>query len=191
MKKQKKLEINYQAYLYLLVKQKLPYIMIGFFVFLFVSYGFISIFIIRNKTGSIPSQNNKNLNNISQEIYTVKEGEDLWQIAEKYFGSGENAYDIAQANKLKEPYVLETGQRIIIPQVAKKFPTQGAITATPASTTQVIIKGNTYIVKEGDYLFKIAENAYGDGNMMMKIVEANQIPYPYDVLVGQQLKIPR
>ena len=84
--------------------------------------------------------------------YVVLAGEDLWQIAEKNYGSGFNAYDIAQANNLKEPYILQAGQTLLIPSVAKRFPTQGSI--TPVSASQSGITGKTYVVKEGIFFFK-------------------------------------
>src|SRR3989339_1937447 len=47
-------------------------------------------------------------------IYVVEEGDDLWHIAEKFYGSGFNAYDVAIANKFNDASILETGIRIII-----------------------------------------------------------------------------
>ena len=121
--------------------------------------------------------------------YVVLAGEDLWQIAEKNYGSGFNAYDIAQANNLKEPYILQAGQTLLIPSVAKRFPTQGSI--TPVSASQSGITGKTYVVKEGDFLFQIAQEAYGDGNLVQKIIDANNISEPYTIEIGQKLIIPR
>ena len=53
-------------------------------------------------------------------------------------------------------------------------------------------KGNAYTVKSGDTLFRIAEEAYGDGNEYPKIFEANRdlLDSPDHILPGQELRIP-
>lgn len=186
MKKVKKLDINYKVYTALLIRQKLPYLLVGLVVILslfFVIFKKTIISVIFQKKVSIT----KSKNVVKQ--YVVQAGEDLWQIAEKNYGSGFNAYDIAQANNLKEPYILQSGQLLVIPSVAKRFPTQGSI--TPVSASQSGITGKMYVVKEGDFLFQIAQEAYGDGNLVQKIIDANKIPEPYTIEVGQQLFIPR
>ena len=62
-----------------------------------------------------------------------------------------------------------------------------AATSQPAShTTQ------TYTVKAGDTLSKIAKQHYGNANLYMKIFEANKdlLRDPDKIQVGQVLKIP-
>lgn len=186
MKRVKKLDINYKVYTALLIRQKLPYLLVGLVVILSVFFIIFKKTIIRNifqKKVSVTSSK------FVEKQYVVLPGEDLWQIAEKHYGSGFNAYDIAQANGLKEPYILRPGQELIIPSVAKRFPTQGDI--APVSTNQRGMIGKTYIVQEGDYLFQIAEKAYGDGNLVNKIIDANKISEPYTIEVGQKLLIPQ
>ena len=39
--------------------------------------------------------------------YVIAEGDDLWNIAEKFYGSGFNAYDISVANKIPDSSNLE------------------------------------------------------------------------------------
>ena len=52
--------------------------------------------------------------------------------------------------------------------------------------------GERYTVQSGDTLFKIAEEAYGDGNDYPKILEANRdvLESPDHILPGQELRIP-
>jgi nucleoid-associated protein YgaU len=54
-------------------------------------------------------------------------------------------------------------------------------------------QGQTYTVKSGDTLSKIAKEHYGDPNEYMKIFYANrdQLKDPDKIQIGQQLTIPR
>ena len=55
----------------------------------------------------------------------------------------------------------------------------------------VVAQGDqTYTVKAGDSLSKISKLYYGDANQYMKIAQANNIPDPDKIKVGQQLRIP-
>jgi nucleoid-associated protein YgaU len=63
----------------------------------------------------------------------------------------------------------------------------GASSSAPAADT-----GQTYTVKSGDSLSKIAKHFYGDGNKWHKIYEANRdkIKNPDLIHPGQELTIP-
>lgn len=189
MKQSKELEINYMAYTLLLIRQKLPLLLLGLIV-----VGAAGAFVFKNNimSNKKPAKTTKVAQkNVKTKTYTVSEGEDLWQIAEKMYGSGFNSYDIAKANNLKEPYILQKGQVLVIPDVSKRSPTKGGLTPEAAQTKQVTNGDRTYTVQEGDYLFDIAQRAYGDGNMMYKIIDANNIPPPYNIEAGQVLTVPR
>ena len=60
----------------------------------------------------------------------------------------------------------------------------------PAPTTAAAAQ--TYSVKPGDTLSKIAERYYGDAGQYMKIFEANKdsLKDPNQIQAGQELKIP-
>ena len=65
----------------------------------------------------------------------------------------------------------------------------------PAPSPEPVAKqkaGKSYTVQSGDTLFKIAEEAYGDGNDYQKIFEANRdlLESPDHILPGQELRIP-
>ena len=47
-------------------------------------------------------------------------------------------------------------------------------TQEPSTPTQEPTPGRTYVVQAGDFLFSIAQRAYGDGNKNMLIYEANK-----------------
>lgn len=123
--------------------------------------------------------------------HNVTEGEDLWSISEKYYGSGDYAFQIATINNLQEPYTLVPNQKILIPTIQPTTIKKGEILQESASTQRTDNSVLEYTVKEGEYLFQIAQNIYGDGNYMNKIIVANNIPYPYNIEVGQKLLIPR
>ncbi len=123
--------------------------------------------------------------------YEVKEGEDLWTISEKIYGSGYNWVDLAKENKLDNPSMLYVGTKLSIPEV------KPSITVTPTKSNEVIndstgqIKGTSYTVKSGDFLWDIAVRAYGDGYRWMEIAQANNLENPDLIFSENVLKIPR
>ena len=56
--------------------------------------------------------------------------------------------------------------------------------------TITIGSGTLYVVKSGDSLSKISKSFYGNPNEYTKITQANNIPNPDKIQIGQQLKIP-
>ncbi len=108
-------------------------------------------------------------------IHTVVAGETLWSIAENYFSSGYDYKKIAEANNIKDPSVIELGQKLTIPGVK----TQSAITE------------NSYTVTGGDSLWQIAVRAYGDGYRWTDIAKANNLVNPSLIHAGNVLILPR
>lgn len=100
------------------------------------------------------------------DTYKVEKGDHLWGIAEKFYKSGYNFVDIAEANAITRPDYLEVGQELTIPQVAVKKIT--------VEKTVVTIEGNSYTTVAGDHLWSIAVRAYGDGYAWTKIYETNK-----------------
>ncbi len=121
--------------------------------------------------------------------YTVKEGDSLWIIAEQAYGSGFNAYDIAEANKLEDPDTVEVGMVLVIPDVTVKQATLGE--AVGVMTETITIQGSEYVVKDGDSLWSIAQGAYGDGNAWSRIAQSNNLVNPDIISTGQKLTLPR
>ncbi len=118
-------------------------------------------------------------------IYTVKEGEDLWHIAQSLYGSGYNWVDLAQGNNLINPSVITVGAKLTIPNVKAKTPTSDEVAQANS------IKGTSYTVAYGDYLWDIALRAYGDGFKWVEIAKANNLANPNLVHPGNVLKLPR
>lgn len=146
--------------------------------------------------------------------YTVKEGDTLFTIAEKYYQDGTKFEDIAKANNLSDVNLIETGQSLAIPKIETSAPSPESkiesslpLETSPPTPTQATpqqnnspspdtewgnkISENTYTVQEGDWLSKIAGRTYGDIFEYQKIAEANNIPNPDYILPGQVLTIPR
>lgn len=139
--------------------------------------------------------------------YTVKEGDTLFTIAEKYYQDGFKFEEIATTNKLTNPDEIAAGQVLQIPKVetqqatasgqssetAKFQPGQEPLGTGGGNTTiwGPRIEGNTYTVEENDWLSKIAGRAYGDIFTYEKIARANNIANPDYIEPGLVLIIPR
>lgn len=130
--------------------------------------------------------------------YTVKEGDTLFLISEKYYKDGFKYTEIAEANNLTDVNAIETGKVLEIPKLAQE------VAEAPSQITEELGKGggdttiwgpriesDTYTVLEGDWLSKIAGRAYGDIFAYKKLAEANNISNPDLIFPGQVLKIPR
>jgi nucleoid-associated protein YgaU len=100
--------------------------------------------------------------------HRVLNGENLWEIAESYYGSGYNWVDIAEENNLADANILLVDQELIIPDVAIRLPDDDLV-GTKGSQV------NNYTVQSGDSLWKIAVAIYGDGYQWTNIYQANEV----------------
>jgi LysM repeat protein len=100
------------------------------------------------------------------------------QPGDRFFSIGRacnvNPYAIAQANNIGAPFLIYPGQQLIIP---------GGSTSLQPTTTG----GNTYVVRPGDNLFRIALMY---GKSMQAIAAASGISNYNLIFVGQTLTIP-
>ncbi len=143
--------------------------------------------VMKQQTGSTST-------NVEQKImpttYTVKEGESLWSIAEKLYGSGYNWIDLASANKLQDPGLIFTGDKLVVPNVKPRIVENNIVTTqTAVSTTP--ITGKSYTVVKGDCLWTIAVRAYGDGYKWTEIAKANNLTNPDLIYPGNVFVLPR
>jgi len=118
-------------------------------------------------------------------VHTVQASEDLWKIAEKYYGSGYNWIDIAKVNNISDPNFLEVGTELIIPATVPRKPTIAETTKDDA------ISGATYTVVKGDSLWEISVRAFGDGYKWVEIAEENELMNPDIIHAGNILTLPR
>jgi nucleoid-associated protein YgaU len=132
------------------------------------------------------------------ETHTVREGDNLWKIAEEAYGSGYNWVDIAKANNLTDPGEISVGQELILPNVQTKTPTLANTSSEEENPEQVqisegqeAIAGATYTVEKGDNLWEIAVRSYGDGYKWTDIAQENELANPNIIHSGNVLTIPR
>ncbi len=129
--------------------------------------------------------------------HTVVKGEHLWQIAEKYYGSGYNWVDIAEANKLVNADLLAEGQVLSIPKTAviqlEEETVTGIGVKTDVARTTGSVLLNEYTVVKGDTLWNICVRSYGDGYKWTEVWEANKdkVANPDVIEVGTVLTLPR
>lgn len=155
----------------------------------------------KNKADLGPAQQTQMQQDVSPESlpgkYTVKEGDTLFIVAQKYYNDGEKYTEIVKANNLASADLIEVGQVLEIPKVAEA----AAVSEAPQPTTAPVmaptdtqwgpkITDNSYTVVKGDWLSKIAGRAYGDIYAYKKIAEANKITNPDVIEVGTVLTIP-
>lgn len=191
--------IDYQKLLISTVKKKYFSLILGLvaaFIISSLTYKFFLKDIRVNLAFKIPSikfgskiEKKKVVVQKPLKTYIVTEGDDLWNIAEKFYGSGFNAYDISLANKISDSSNLEVGIKLVIPQVTPRQPTVGEISAT--STSQVTYIEDKYIVQPGDSLSIISQKVYGDLFAWPAIMNANNLLSPNSIEAGMVLIIAR
>ncbi len=137
----------------------------------------------------------------NSQIYIVKKNDNLWTIAEKMYGDGFKATEIAEVNKIVNKNVIFAGQKLSIPAINKI--SRSTQTSKPASNTvqtndTQIMAANTkntdtvqkYTVVKGDNLWRIATEFYGDGFQWHRIAKANNLKHPQLIHAGNVLSVP-
>ena len=114
--------------------------------------------------------------------YEVKGGDSLWTIAENEYKDGYKWTEIAAANKIANPDLIEKGMKLILPAISPEKTT----IESPEKIT-----GDSYKVVEGDSLWDISVRAYGDGYKWVEIARENRLTNPDLIYPGNEFKLPR
>ncbi|MFW6076676.1 MAG: peptidoglycan DD-metalloendopeptidase family protein [Hyphomicrobiales bacterium] len=121
---------------------------------------------------------------------TVQSGQTIYSIARANDLSPD---ELARANDIAPPYAIRVGQRLKVPgradpvaPVARDEP-QTIEAANASSSRPQFGDGDTHVVRPGETLFAVGRayrmNPY-------KIAEHNKLREPYELNVGQKLRIP-
>ena len=121
--------------------------------------------------------------------YTVRRGDTLFTIAEKFFGPAHGAKwpRIASANPGVDPNRLRPGTVLVIPGIEQP---EVRIVSTEGPARQPVAP-DVYVVASGDTLGEISGKVYGTCKKWQVIQEANRNINPLSLRVGQKLVIPR
>jgi nucleoid-associated protein YgaU len=115
--------------------------------------------------------------------YQVQAGDNLWEIAEKFYSSGYNWVDIAKENSLINADYLLVGQELVLPKTTVREPAE--------KIAEQEISSDEYTVVKGDNLWNIAVRTYQDGYQWVKIAHENNLSNPDLIHPGNILKLPR
>jgi nucleoid-associated protein YgaU len=201
MADQKSLDLDYRELSLLTIRKQYDNFLLGVIVFLGITFLFIQLLKLNRLLSFNHIEKKPSIQKMAEakpDVYTVKDGDALWQIAQQKYGNGNMMQEIMKANKISDPNSITVGQVLVLPspnptlmaQTGTPSPTpQGQISAI--QTKQVTITGDKYTIQDGDGIWTIAERAYGDGSMWQKIVQANNLKEPYNLEVGKTLSIPR
>ncbi len=133
-------------------------------------------------TGTGVSQNTSSTSETV--IYTVKKGDTLSKIALQIYGDRSLWRKIYEDNKtvIKNPNRIRVGQQLKIYTGTEN---------TEEEETSVVT-ANSYVIKPGDTLWKIAKKLYGKGNYWKRIFNENKaiIKNPERIRVGVTINLP-
>ncbi len=119
--------------------------------------------------------------------YKVGKGDTLYSISRKYQIT---VAELRAANNLSESDVLKAGQKLIIPDadIGNAVALSSSTKNDSTNTTTAEVKTQSYIVKKGDTLYRIAK----DNNLTVaKLLAINNLDNNEVIKVGQKLKVPQ
>lgn len=123
---------------------------------------------------------------LTEKNVEVVKNDSLWKIAVREYGDGFKWTEIAKANNLKNPGLLEAGQKLVLPVLESN-----QVKAELADEEGKGDGSHEYRVVRGDNLWKIAVAEYGDGYKWTKIWQDNRskLNSPDKLEIGMMLII--
>lgn len=115
------------------------------------------------------------------QTYTVVAGDNLFRIALRF---NTTVSALAQANNITNVSIVYVGQTLVIPGGTAPTPT---VTPAPGATATPIPTSGTYTVQRGDTLGSIARQF---NTTFQALAQANNLPNPNLIYVGQVLNVP-
>lgn len=157
-------------------------------IIVIVIVGSLVIRYLKADRGTIPQEllNQPNSIELSIKTHKVQKGENLWVIAENYYGDGFKWVDIATENKIANASIIEVDQELVIPNLEEQ-----EIQVNETITESKDIEPQQYTIVRGDSLWKIAVKVYGDGYKWVEIAKENKIITPNTIHSGNILVLPR
>ena len=133
-----------------------------------------------------PAPPKKKVNRTEFRQIKVQSGDSLWRIAERYLGDGKYYRKIIAANSgLTESTVLQKGKVLRIPVAG-----DAAVAVIEKPKSSFSAGPSTYVIQDGDSLWRIAEQKLGNGLRHAEIKLANP-NVNLDVLkVGMEIRLP-
>ncbi|KRM21087.1 muramidase family protein [Latilactobacillus graminis] len=131
-----------------------------------------------NTNNNNNNSNSNNGNQTSNKTYTVKSGDSVWAISNRY---GISMADLVQWNHIRNNFIYP-GQKLVVSQGAT---TGNSNNNNTNSTNPGQTSGKTYTVKAGDSVWGIANR---NGISMAQLIKANHIKNNF-IYPGQVLKL--
>ena len=130
--------------------------------------------------------------------YKVQSNDNLFKIARKHYGDGQEWIRIFEANRdiMQDSNSLYVGQKLLIPDITVENETSEAVVAPVSGRRRDTERSSgvtTHTVQAGDNLYRIAEKYYDDPSEWISILEANEDTIEDEGLLkkGQVLIIPK
>ena len=133
----------------------------------------------------------RQLGQIQHAVYTVQEGDSLYQIAARNLGDGNRWAEIRQLNSsmIGPSGIINPGMKLLLPANARVTePKTTPMTQRQITSPQVDAKA--YTVVSGDTLGEISMKLLGTSRRVDEFVTLNGLDDANDIRVGMTLKVP-
>ena len=123
--------------------------------------------------------------------YLVQPGDTLYSISRMFYNSPDYVDLIVSRNNLGGPDGLRAGSNLTIPSPKNggsggaQAPSSGGTSASSGST-----ESKTHTVREGETLFSLSRQYYGDNSGAKRIAAHNNLSEDHQLRVGEVVRIP-